>query len=36
MAARTPEELGHAIAEAMGLTTREDISCWFQHCGYKI
>jgi transposase len=36
MAARTPQELDHAIAQAMGLTTREDIAGWFQHCGYKI
>jgi transposase len=36
MAARTPRELDHAIAEAMALTTLEDIAGWFKHCGYKI
>lgn len=36
MAARTPQELDHAIAKAMDLTTREDIAGWFRHCGYKI
>ncbi|EPX60294.1 hypothetical protein D187_002380 [Cystobacter fuscus DSM 2262] len=36
MAARTPRELDHAIAEAMALTTLEDIASWFKHCGYKI
>lgn len=36
MAARTPQELDHAIAKAMDLTTLEDIAGWFTHCGYKI
>jgi len=36
MAPRSREELDHAIAKAMELTTREDISGWFRHCGYKI
>lgn len=36
MAPRTRQELDHAIARAMELTTLEDIAGWFQHCGYKI
>lgn len=36
MAPRSRQELDHAIAKAMELTTHEDIAGWFQHCGYKI
>jgi hypothetical protein len=36
MAPRTRQELDHAIAKVMDLTTHEGIAGWFQHCGYKI
>ena len=34
--ARTREELGRALARAIGQVTRADICGWFKHCGYKV
>jgi transposase len=35
-AARTPEALDAAIADALNTITAEDAHSWFKHCGYAV